>query len=168
MAKLLASRTAQAPLYQEFAFSFSDWVVDSVDGAKKTLGSTVALSKDPLEAGLSGPAANTITFDCAPLPVGAVLTGGELIIETAVTGSTAATITLGIAGSLTSILGSTSLMAAAQTRTPLLLTSALQSNAAGANVRATIAYTVANATAGRARVRLQYTIDGRQSEVVGV
>lgn len=167
MAKLLASRTAQTPLFQEFAFSFNDWVVDSVDGVKKTLGSTVALSKDPLEAGLTGPVANTIVFDCAPLPVGAVLTGGELIIETAVTGSTAATITLGIAGATTSILGSTSLMAAAQTRTALLLTSALQSNAAGANVRATIAYTVANATAGRARVRLQYTIDGRQTEVVG-
>jgi hypothetical protein len=36
---------------------------------------------------------------------------------------------------------------------------------AGANLRATIAYTVANATAGRARVRLMYTVDGRTSEV---
>ena len=162
--KKQASRSAQYPLVAEFAFDWNDWVVDSVDGTKKTLGSTPALSKDPTETALNGPVANTITFDCIPLPVGAVLIGGELIIETAYTGSTAATITLGIAGSLTTILGSTSLMAAANTRTALLLTSALQSNAAGNNVRATIAYTVANATAGKARVRLMYTIDGRASE----
>lgn len=163
--KKLASRSAQVPLIQEFTFAWNDWVVDSVDLTKKTLGSTVALSADPAEAGLTGPVANTITFDCMPMPVGAVLCGGELIIETAYTGSTAATITLGVAGSLTTILGSTSLMAAANTRTALLLTTALQHAAAGANVRATIAYTVANATAGKARVRLMYTIDGRQSEV---
>jgi len=161
--KKLASRTAQYPLVQEFAFNFNDWVIDSADGAKKTLGSTVALSTDPGESGLTGPVANTITFDCIPLPPGAVLAGGELIIETAYAGSTAATITLGIAGSLTSILGSTSLMAAANTRTALLLTSAL-GNQSGQNVRATIAYTVANATAGKARVRLMYTVDGRAQE----
>ncbi len=162
--KKLASRTAQYPLIAEFAFSWNEFVVDSADFVKKTLGSTVALSTDPAEAGLTGPVANTITFDCIPLPVGAVLTGGELIIETAYAGCTAATITLGITGALTTVLGSTSLMAAAGTRTALLLTSALQSNAAGNNVRATIAYTVANATAGKARVRLMYTIDGRTSE----
>ena len=163
--KKLASRTAQTPLIAEFTFAFNDWVVDSVDLTKKTLGSTVALSTDPAEAGLLGPVANTIVFDCIPLPVGAVVSGGELIIETAYTGSTAATITLGIAGATTSLLGSTSIMAAANTRTALLLTSALQSNASGNNVRATIAYTVANATAGKVRVRLEYTIDGRVSEV---
>lgn len=163
--KKLASRSAQYPLFAEFAFDFNDWVVDSVDLTKKTLGSTVANAKDPAEAGLTGPVANTITFDCIPLPVGAVVIGGELIVETAVTGSTAATITLGVAGALTTLLGSTSLMAAAGTRTALLLTSALQSASAGANVRATIAYTVANATAGKARVRLMYTIDNRVSEV---
>ena len=162
--KKIASRTAQTPLVAEFNFNWNDWVIDSVDLTKKTLGSTVALSTDPAEVGLTGPVANTITFDCIPLPPGAVICGGELIIETAYAGSTAATITLGIAGSLTSILGSTSLMATANTRTALLLTSALVSNA-GANVRATIAYTVANATAGRARVRLMYTVDGRTSEV---
>jgi len=162
--KKLASRSAQYPLVQEFTFDFNDWVVDSVDGTKKTLGSTPALSKDPAESGLTGPVANTIVFDCIPLPVGAVLAGGELIVETTYAGSTAATILLGIAGSTSSILGSTSLMAAANTRTALLLTSALQHVAAGVNVRATIAYTVANATAGKIRVRLMYTIDARAQE----
>ena len=163
--KKLASRTAQYPLVSEFTFDFNDWVIDTVDLTKKTLGSTVANAKDPAEAGLTGPVANTITFDCIPLPIGAVLTGGELIVENAYAGCTAATITLGIAGALTTILGSTSLMAAANTRTPLLLTAALQSASAGNNVRATIAYTVANATAGKVRVRLMYTIDHRVNEV---
>lgn len=163
--KKIASRTAQSPLVAEFTFDWNDWVIDTVDGTKKTLGSTVALSKDPGEAALTGPVANTIVFDCIPLPPGAVLCGGELIVETAYAGCTAATILLGIAGATSGILGSTSLMAAASTRTALLLTTALQSNAAGANVRATIAYTVANATAGRIRVRLMYTVDGRMSEV---
>lgn len=165
MAKKQASRTAQYPLVASFDFEWNDWVVDSADGTKKTLGSTIALSKDPGESALTGPVANTITFDCIPLPPGAQLLGGDLVIETPYAGSTAATITLGIAGSLTTVLGSTSLMAAAQTRTALLLTSALQHVAGGANLRATIAYTVANATAGKARIRLLYTLDGRSSEV---
>ena len=163
--KKLASRSAQYPMVAEFTFEWNNWVIDSADSTKKTLGSTVALSTDPAESALTGPVANTITFDCIPLPVGAVVTGGELFMETAYAGCTAATITLGIAGALTTLLGSTSLMAAANTRTALLLTSALQSNASGNNVRATIAYTVANATAGKARVRVEYTIDGRQSEI---
>lgn len=165
MAKLKASRTAQTVLTASFDFSWNNWVVDSADGTKKTLGSTVALSTDPSESALTGPVANTITFDCIPLPPGAQIVGGDLVIETAYAGSTAATITLGIAGTLTNILASTSLLAAANTRSALLLTSALTSNAAGANVRATIAYTVANATAGKARIRLQYVVDGRMTEI---
>lgn len=165
--KLIANRTAQPVLAQEWIFNWNNWVIDSADGTKKTLGSTVALSTDPAESALTGPVANTITFDCIPLPPGAVLAGGELIVETPYAGCTAATITLGIAGSLTTVLGSTSIMAAANTRTALLLTSALQHNAAGTNVRATIAYTVANATAGKVRVRLLYTIEGRAVENVG-
>ncbi len=165
MAKLQASRTAQYPLVASFDFNWNNWVVDSADGTKKTLGSTVALSTDPSESALTGPVANTITFDCIPLPAGAQIIGGDMTVETPYAGCTAATITLGIAGTLTNVLGSTSIMAAASTRTALLLTSVLTSNAAGANIRATIAYTVANATAGKVRIRLLYTVDGRQGEV---
>lgn len=162
MAKKLASRTAQYPLFADFAFNFNDWVVDSVDGTKKTFGSTVALSADPTEASLTGPVANTISFDAIPLPPGAVITGGELIVETAGVGPTAYTVSLGIDGSLVSVLAATSVLATG--RTALLLTSPLVSNA-GANLRATVAYTVANATAGKFRLRVQYTVDGRTSEI---
>jgi hypothetical protein len=159
--KKLASRNAQYPLLAEFAFNFNDWVVDSVDGAKKTLGSTLAASVDPTETGLTGPVANTISFDAIPLPVGAVVIGGALIVETAFAGSTAYTISLGIAGNTAALLAATSALTAG--RTALLLTTPLVSNG-GQNLRATIAYTVANATAGKARLRVEYTIDGRSSE----
>jgi hypothetical protein len=162
MPRINASRTAQYPLFAEFLWTHNGWVVDSADGAKKTLGSTVALSTDPLEPALTGPAANTITFDCLPMPVGAVIRGGELIVETAVTGSTAYTVSLGIAGSLTALLNAQSALAVG--RTALTLTSPLLANA-GQNLRATIAYTVANATAGRLRLRVDYTVDGRANEI---
>lgn len=164
MAKLNASRSAQYPLFQDFTFNFSDYVTDSVDGVKKTLGATTAVA-DPAStvSGLTGPVANTIVFDCIPLPLGAVVTGGELIVETAYAGCTAATVLIGIAGATSTLLGSTSLMATAGTRTSLLLTSVMQSNS-GANVRATIAYTVANATAGKCRIRVMYTVDNRANE----
>lgn len=161
--KKLASRTAQYPLIAEFVFNFNDWALDTVDGTKKTFGSTPALSVDPLEPALNGPVANTVVFDAVPLPPGAVIVGGELIVETAYVGPTAATLSVGIAGATASLVSAADLKTAA--RTALLLTSSLQSNVAGNNVRLTFAYTVANATAGRARVRLMYTVDGRSSEI---
>lgn len=164
--KLNANRGAQMALYQEFVFTHNAWVVDSADGAKKTLGSTVALSTDPLEAGLNGPVANTITFDALPMPVGAVIVGGEVIVETAYAGSTAATLSLGIAGTLTGLASAVDLKTAAKTVLTATSAAALLANS-GANLRATIAYTVANATAGKVRVRVQYTIDGRVAENAG-
>ena len=98
------------------------------------------------------------------VPVGAVITGGELIVETAFVGPTAHTLSLGIAGTLTALLNAVSLLATG--RTALTLTSPLLSNA-GQNLRLTNTYTVANATAGKARLRVQYTIDSRAEENVG-
>lgn len=162
MPRLTANRTAQQVMEADFNFSFNNWVVDSADGVKKTFGSTVANSTDPLESGLTGPVANTITFDALPMPLGAVIVGGELIVETAAAGSTAYTISLGIAGSLTALLNAQSALATG--RTALTLSTPLMCNV-GQNIRATVAYTVANATAGRFRLRVLYTIDGRANEV---
>ena len=44
------------------------------------------------------------------------------------------------------------------------LTTPLVANA-GQNLRATIAYTVANATAGKVRLRVMYTTDGKGNEI---
>ena len=70
-------------------------------------------------------------------------------------------LSLGIAGTLTALANAVDLKTAA--RTALTLTTPLLAGA-GQNLRATIAYTVANATAGKARLRVMYTIDGRSSE----
>ena len=164
MAKLLPTRTAQYPLYADFNFNFNDYVTDVATGSKVTMGSTVVVA-DPNGSvvGLTGAAANTITIDAIPMPPGAVITGGEVIVETAVAGSTAYTVSLGYAGSLVSLANAVSALAVG--RTPLTLATPLTSNA-GQNLRLTAAYTVANATAGRVRVRVQYSVDARTSEIV--
>lgn len=164
MARKQASRTGQRVLETDFNFNFNDWVIDSADGAKKTFGSSVGLSADPAEIGLTGLVANTITFDGINMPPGAVIAGGSLIVETAGVGPTAYTVSLGVAGNLASILAATSLLVAGRTALPL--TAPLVSNN-GQNIRATVAYTVANATAGRFRLRVHYTLDGRAEEFIG-
>ena len=162
--KLNASRTARWPLMAEFVFTHNGWVIDSVAEVKKTFGSTVANSTSPLEPGLT--AGTGVVFDCIPMPVGAVIIGGEVIVETAFVGIGAgATLNLGIAGSTSALVSALDLDAAtAGARTALTLTAPLLCNA-GQNVRLTTAGLTATATAGKARVRVQYTIDGRTSEV---
>ena len=119
--KKYASRSAQYPLAAEFAFSSNEWVVDSVDQVKKTFGATVANSTDPLEPGLT--AATGVVFDCIPMPVGAVIIGGELIVETAYVGAgAAAVLNVGIAGSTSALIAADDLDAAvAGARTALTL-----------------------------------------------
>lgn len=163
--KKLATRTTQRLQVAEFVFNFNEWVVDSVDGVKKTFGSTAANSTDPLEAGLT--AGTGVVFDAVPMPVGAVIVGGELIVETAFVGIGAgATLSLGIAGSTTALLSAVDLDAAtAGARTALTLTAPMLSNG-GQNLRLTTAGLTATATAGKARIRVQYTIDGKADETV--
>lgn len=164
MTKLLATRTAQYPLYSEFVFNFNDWVVDAVSGSKVTFGSTVALSKDPNEPGLLGAVANTgIVIDAIPMPIGAVITGGEVIVDTAYAGSTAATVSVGINGNATAFASAVDTKTAGRTALALTTTLPMLCNT-GTNIRVTAAYTVANATAGKVRVRVQYTLDGRSQE----
>ena len=159
-----ATRSAQWPLTAEFVFNYNDWVVDSVDGVKKTFGSTVANSVDPTEAGLT--AATGLVFDCIKLPRGAYITGAEVLVETAFVGIGAgATLNLGIAGSTSALVSALDLdAAAAGSRTALTLTAPLLCNS-GQNVRLTTAGLTATATAGKVRVRVMYTIDNRATEV---
>lgn len=166
MAKLIATRTTQKTNVAEFVFNFNDYLVDAVSGSKVTLGSTVALAETAAGStvpGLLGAVANAgIVIDAIPMPIGAVIVGGELIVETAVTGSTAYTVSAGIAGTATAFLNAVSALAAA--RTGLTITSPLLCNS-GTNIRLTVAYTVANATAGKCRLRVEYTIDGKADDI---
>jgi hypothetical protein len=171
--KKVASRSAQYPLAQEFAFSFNEYVIDTVSQVKKTFGVAVAVDVngnplDPVtgavELGLT--AGTAVTFDCIPMPVGAVIIGGEVIVDTAFVGIGAgATLSLGIASATTALINALDLDAAlADSRTALTLTAPLLCSA-GQNIRLTTTGLTATATAGKVRVRVQYTIDGRTSEV---
>lgn len=167
MAKLNAARTAQYILAAEFVFNYNDYVTDSVDGVKKTFGSSTALA-DPAGAEPTLTAPTGLVFDCINIPQGATIVGGEVIVETAYAGvGAAATLSLGIAGSTTALVNAMDLdAAAAGSRTALTLTAPLVANS-GTNLRLTTAgLTAAGATAGKVRVRVQYTIDGRSQEAV--
>ena len=163
--KKQATRGVQYPLIAEFVFAFNEWVIDSVDGVKKTFGAAVANSTDPNESGLT--AGTGVAFDCIPMPLGAVVIGGELIVESAFVGIGAgAAIQAGIAGDTAALLASTDLDAAtAGSRTAFLLTKPLLCNG-GQNIRMTTSGLTATATAGKARLRVHYTIDNRAHEVV--
>lgn len=142
MAKLNASRGAQFPLIAEFTFNFDDTMVD-VNGVTKdfkTVGSTVV--------------------EAIKLPVGAVVTGGDVVTETAITGSTAYNVSVGDSGSATRYLGATDKVSAG--RTALVPTGYV---GAGENIRVTVAPTVADATAGKVTVRVQYVVRNRVNEV---
>ena len=164
--KLIAARTAQRVLMSEFVWNYNDWATDSVDGVKKTFGST-ALLADPSSSVAGLTAGTGIVLDAINLPKGAVIVGGEVIVETAYVGIGAgATLTVGVAGAAANLLASYDIDAAvANARSALLLTSAL-AFVDGANVRLTLAGMTATATAGKVRIRVQYTMDGRADEVV--
>jgi hypothetical protein len=152
MAKLVGARGCGYVKSAEFIFNFNDTAVDAVTGVTKSFGSNFN---------------DAIIFDCINLPVGTQLLGGGLVVETQGVGPTAYTVKLGIPGNDAVYLAATSLLTAAGTRTdlPLVLSylGGLGSNA-GANLRMTIASTVANATAGRFRINLTYKLDGQVME----
>ena len=147
MALKQATRGAQPVMSAEFDFSFNDTMKD-VAGVTKTFGAAFA------DAGV---------FDAINLPLGAVVVGGELIVEAAGVGPTAYTVAVGHSGSAAAFLAATDLKAVAGTRVALTGLG-LQAND-GKNVRVTIASTVANASAGKFRLRVNYTTDGRITEV---
>lgn len=143
MSLLKASRTAQYGLWAEFTFNFSDTMAD-VNGLVKDFKTVAA----PMVA------------DVIPLPPYAIIIGGEVVTETAAAGSTAYNVSVGDSASATRYLGATDKTAAG--RTALVPTGYV---GAGENVRVTVAPTVADATAGKVTVRVNYVIRGRSQEV---
>ena len=141
MANLIAARGAQYPLVAEFTFKFDDTMVD-INGALKdfkTVGSTVV--------------------DAINLPPNAIVVGGEVVTETAVTGSTAYNVSVGDSGSATRYLSATDRVAAG--RTALVPTGYVGN---GEQIRVTVTPTVAASTAGKVTVRVQYVVRNRVNE----
>ena len=143
MAKLNAARGGQYPITAEFTFDVANDTMKNVSGADdnfNVVGSHV--------------------FDAILLPTNAIVVGGEVVTETAVSGSTAYNVKVGDSVNDARYLASTDRVAAG--RSALTPTGFV---GGGEQVRVTVAPTVANATAGKITVRVSYIIRNRVNEV---
>jgi hypothetical protein len=145
MAKFYPTAEAQDVLSMEAVINFNDTAVD-VNG----------VSRDLSQVG-------TWTFDISrKLPAGATVVGGDIIVATAWATSTAATLNVGDSASGTRYASSVDLKSAA--RTALTLTG--YRGTAPLAIRVALAPTVAAATAGVARVRVEYILPERAHVVI--
>ena len=180
MGILRRNRVVQYPLVAEFVFNFNDAMapipggingpkVDQVPNSPVVdFGSGVAPSPMPSNVSWSSGIAQTNVFEIMSLPQGAQIIGGDLQVEVAYLGPLTATLSLGEVGNAVLYLPATSVEAVGRTAItiPAELTGAAEINAAaGLDIRATLALGTGAATAGRIRVRVMYTIDGRGMEV---
>lgn len=143
MAKVLATRGAQWPLIAEIVLNLATDSVMNTAGAEEALNVFAAH-----------------VFDGIKLPTGAIVVGGSVTTEIAATGSTAVNVSVGDSASATRYLSATDKVAAG--RTALVPTGYV---GLGEDIRITITPTVANATAGRISVQVEYIIRNRVNEV---
>jgi hypothetical protein len=141
MAKLIATRTAQWPLSAEFTFNFDDTMVT-------TTGTTVDFGKVSL-AGI---------VDIIPLPIGATVIGGEVVVHTAFD-TAGFDVKIGDSTDDDRYLASTDVKAAGVTA--LVPTGYVGT---GQNIRLTFASDDV-CTTGKATVRILYVVEGRSNEV---
>ena len=142
MAQKLATRGGQYPITSEFTFDVANDTMKNTSGVDdnfKVVGSHV--------------------FDTILLPNNATVVSGEVVTETAVSGSTAYNVSVGDSGSATRYLGVTDKVAAG--RTALVPTGFV---GGGEQIRVTVAPTVADATAGKITIRVTYVIRNRMNE----
>lgn len=102
-------------------------------------------------------------FDIIGLPRDSVVVGGEVVTETAFGGSTAYNVIVGDSGTTNRYLTTTDKVSAG--RTALVPTGYV--NTTGLAVRLTVTPTVATATSGKLRVRVEYIVQGKSDEVTG-
>lgn len=143
MAALKPTRAVQKVMEGEFTFTIGDTMVNT-SGAADAF-ATVA----------------SHVFDIINLPPGATVLSGEVVTDTAFTGSTAYNVSIGDSASATRYLGVTDKTTAA--RTALVPTGYI---GLGENLRMTVTPTIAAATAGKITVRVVYAVLGRANEVV--
>jgi len=141
MAAITATRGAQWPLMAEFTFTIGDTMTNA-SGTADAFASVASHA-----------------FDIINLPYGAVVVGGDVVTETAFTGSTAYNVIVGDSTSTNRYLTTTDKTTAA--RTALVPTGYVSD---GAAIRLTVTPTVATATAGKMTVRVLYTVRGRMNE----
>lgn len=141
MTELIKVRGSQPLQVAEFTFTIGDTMVNAAGAADEF--ATVAAH----------------VFDIIPQEAGMIVVGGEVVTETAFTGSTAYNVKVGDATSDNRYLGTTDKTTAA--RTALVPTGFIST---GEAVRLTVTPTIATATAGKLTVRVHYVKRNRQTE----
>jgi hypothetical protein len=148
MAVLKATRTAQRPLVARFDWNFDDTMVNTV-GNEVDFGA----------ANLGGAAGS---FDVINLPIGAVITGGSVVIETAFD-TAGYDVTVGDSGTADRYLASADLKATGITA----LVPTGYRNTGGLNVR--LGFTSDDVcTTGKGHLTVEYIIEGKAEEVTPV
>lgn len=142
MAKIHTTRGAQCPMVAEFTFNFDD-TMDDVNGA-------------PVDFASVGTKVVKAFF----LPQGAIVVGGAVVTETAVTGPTAYNVSVGDSVTADRYLGVTARQAAGITA---LVPTGFVSD--GEDIRVTVEPTVAPATTGKVTVRVEFITRDRVTEV---
>lgn len=144
MALVKKVRAAQVPLVLEFVINMAD-----------TMANTSGVVQGLNAAG---------AFDFADPPPGFVLVSGSAVTETALSGGgvTAATLALGDSASASRYAAAATVLAAGAVVNAVPTGYTGQ----GESLRATLAFTGGSPTAGKIRVRLLYTLDGRANEVL--
>jgi hypothetical protein len=142
MAKKIPSRTAQWPLVAEYTFSFDDTV-------ENTAGAVVDFGKTNTAA---------TSFVAIPLPVGAVVIGGDVTTETAFDAATY-NVTVGDSSVANRYLAATDKKSAG-------ITALVPTGYRGVGENIVVGVTAADVcTAGKLTVRVQYIVGGRSNEV---
>lgn len=141
MAKIQGAREAQYPLTASFTFNFDDTMVDST-GVEKSFNVT-----------------GSPVFLAIPLRSGAIVVGGDVIVETAYNTTSTATVSLGDSGSATRYASAVNIKTAAITA---LTRPALRST--GDTLRLTLALADTAATQGKVTVTVTYLVEGRSNE----
>lgn len=142
MTTLKKNRTVQYPLVAEFVFNITDSMLQT-DGV-----TTKQFNAASVAVGAMG------------LPQNAVVTEGDVTVETASDETGTATIEVGDSASAARYLAPTSIKAAG--RTPLVPTG-YRGN--GEDIVLTLANQNGNAANGKVSVRVQYIVSGRAQEV---
>lgn len=174
------TRGAQYPLVAEYVFNYNDGQAylsavngPSVESNPKSSVTDFGSGVQPtgLLSGVSyvtGGGGKTSYFEVLALPVGAQVIGGDVQVETAYVGPATATAQFGDSATGTMYSGAVDIKTAARTAltVPAELTGTGATHAAtGLDLRMTLVLGAGNASAGRVRVRVMYTIDGRINEV---
>lgn len=152
MATLLKQAGAQWELTAQFGFDIST--------ADAMVNSTVAFPQSGSPLTLFSAASGT-TFDVIPLPLGMIVTGGDMVVNVVSNDTGTSTMSIGDSASATRYLAATNLKAAA--RTALTVTGYV---GLGEQLRLTLANQNGNATTGKATVTVRFVLPGKVNEVL--